>query len=66
MILRSDETVELPTSNGPMRTCVFLPVAAGHYPGLALRCYGMAVDLVKRKLGPGDLTDAEASGMPGH
>ena len=34
MILRSDEVAELPTPNGPMRTYVFRPVAAGRYPGV--------------------------------
>jgi carboxymethylenebutenolidase len=36
MILQSDEVADLPTSNGPMRTYVFRPVAGGRYPGIAL------------------------------
>ncbi len=36
MILKDDETVDLPTPTGPMRTCVFRPAAAGRYPGLVL------------------------------
>ena len=36
MILRSDETADLPTPTGSMRTDVFRPVAAGRYPGLVL------------------------------
>jgi carboxymethylenebutenolidase len=36
MILRDDEAVDLPTLTGPMRTCIFRPVAEGHYPGLVL------------------------------
>ena len=32
---------------------------ARYDPELALRCYGMAVDLFKRRLGPGDRPDAE-------
>ena len=36
MILRSDETVDLATPTGPMRTHVFRPVAAGRYPGIVL------------------------------
>jgi len=36
MILRDDEAVELPTPTGPMRTCIFRPVAEGRYPGLVL------------------------------
>lgn len=36
MILRSDETADLSTPTGPMRTHVFRPVAAGRYPGIVL------------------------------
>ena len=36
MILRSDEVADLCTPNGPMRTYVFRPVAAGRYPGIVL------------------------------
>ena len=36
MILQSDEVADLPTSNGPMRTYVFRPVATGRYPGIVL------------------------------
>ena len=36
MILRDDETVELPTPAGPMRVCLFRPAVEGRYPGLAL------------------------------
>ena len=36
MILRDDETVELPTPTGPMRVCLFRPAAEGSCPGLAL------------------------------
>ena len=36
MILKDAETVDLPTPNGPMRTHVFRPMAAGRYPGLVL------------------------------
>lgn len=35
MILQ-DESVDLPTSTGPMRTHVYRPVAPGRYPGLLL------------------------------
>jgi carboxymethylenebutenolidase len=36
MILKDDEAINLPTPNGPMRTHVFRPVAAGRYPELLL------------------------------
>lgn len=36
MILKDDETVDLPTPNGPMRAYVFRPAAPGRYPGLVL------------------------------
>ncbi len=36
MILKDDESVDLPTPTGPMRTCLFRPAAPGRYPGLVL------------------------------
>jgi carboxymethylenebutenolidase len=36
MILRSDETADLSTPYGPMRTHLFRPVAEGRYPGVVL------------------------------
>jgi carboxymethylenebutenolidase len=36
MIVQSDETAELQTLKGPMRTLVFQPVAPGKYPGILL------------------------------
>jgi len=36
MILKNDEAVDLLTPNGPMRTHMFRPVAAGRYSGLVL------------------------------
>ena len=36
MILRSDESADLPTPSGPMRTYVFRPAEAGRYPGIVL------------------------------
>ncbi len=36
MILKDDETIDLPTPSGPMRTHVFRPAAPGRYPGLVL------------------------------
>src|SRR5690349_7832144 len=36
MIIQDSETVDLPTAFGPMRTCIFRPVAPGRYPGLVL------------------------------
>jgi carboxymethylenebutenolidase len=36
MILQSAEVADLPTSNGPMRTYVFRPMAGGRYPGIVL------------------------------
>ena len=36
MILKDDESVDLPTPSGLMRTHVFRPVAEGRYPGLVL------------------------------
>jgi carboxymethylenebutenolidase len=34
MVLHDEETVELPTPSGPMRTYVFRPKAEGRYPGI--------------------------------
>src|SRR5882762_9689136 len=36
MTLKEVEHVDLPTENGPMRTFIFRPAAAGKYPGLVL------------------------------
>src|SRR5437773_1610780 len=36
MIIKDSEFVDLQTSTGPMRTCIFRPVAEGKYPGLLL------------------------------
>ena len=36
MTIKDNEHVDLPTPNGPMRTFVFRPAAAGKYPGLVL------------------------------
>lgn len=36
MIIKDDETLDLPTPTGPMRTYIFRPVAEGRYPGLVL------------------------------
>jgi len=36
MTIKDSEHVDLPTSNGPMRTYLFRPAAAGKYPGLVL------------------------------
>lgn len=36
MTIKDNEQVDLPTPNGPMRTYVFRPAAAGKYPGLVL------------------------------
>jgi carboxymethylenebutenolidase len=36
MIIKDDEVIDLATPNGPMRTYVLRPVAAGQYPGLVL------------------------------
>ncbi len=36
MTLKETEHVDLPTPNGPMRTFIFRPAAAGKYPGLVL------------------------------
>lgn len=36
MTLRDPETLDLPTPQGPLRTYVFRPSAAGRYPGLVL------------------------------
>lgn len=34
MIIKDDETVEIPTLTGPMRTRIFRPAAPGRYPGI--------------------------------
>jgi carboxymethylenebutenolidase len=34
MIIKSGESVDIPTQTGPMRTYIFRPVAAGKYPGV--------------------------------
>ena len=36
MTIKDNEHVDLPTPNGPMRTYIFRPAAAGKYPGLVL------------------------------
>jgi dienelactone hydrolase len=36
MILKDSESVDIPTSTGPMRTYLFRPAAEGRYPGLVL------------------------------
>ena len=36
MTIKDNEHLDLPTPNGPMRTYVFRPAAAGKYPGLVL------------------------------
>ena len=36
MTIKDNEHVDLPTPNGPMRTYIFRPTAAGKYPGLVL------------------------------
>src|SRR3978361_1241103 len=36
MTIKETEHIDLPTSNGPMRTFIFRPTAAGKYPGLIL------------------------------
>jgi carboxymethylenebutenolidase len=36
MTIKDNEHVDLPTPNGPMRTFIFRPTAAGKYPGLVL------------------------------
>jgi carboxymethylenebutenolidase len=36
MIIKDTESVDIPTSTGPMRTYLFRPVAEGRYPGLLL------------------------------
>jgi carboxymethylenebutenolidase len=36
MIIRSDESVDLPTPNGMMRTHLFRPAVPGRYPGILL------------------------------
>ncbi len=36
MIVLADETADIATPTGPMRTAVFRPVAAGRYPGIVM------------------------------
>jgi carboxymethylenebutenolidase len=36
MIIRDDEIADIPTSQGPMRSCIFRPAAPGRYPGVLL------------------------------
>ena len=36
MIIKDDESVDIKTPTGPMRTYIFRPAAPGHYPGLIL------------------------------
>ena len=36
MIIKYPESVDIPTSTGPMRTYLFRPAAEGRYPGLLL------------------------------
>jgi carboxymethylenebutenolidase len=36
MTIKDNEHVDLPTPNGPMRTFIFRPAAAGKYPGILL------------------------------
>ena len=36
MIIKDTESVDVPTSTGPMRTYLFRPVTEGRYPGLLL------------------------------
>ena len=36
MIIKDNESVDIPTPTGPMRTCIFRPVAEGRYPGVVL------------------------------
>ena len=36
MTIQDNETIELPTATGPMRTHVFRPLAPGRYPGILL------------------------------
>lgn len=36
MILRDEESVDIPTPTGPMRTSLFRPAAAGRFPGVVL------------------------------
>ena len=36
MIIKDNETVNIATPAGPMRTCLFRPVAEGRYPGILL------------------------------
>jgi carboxymethylenebutenolidase len=36
MIIKDNESIDLPTPTGPMRTFIFRPMAEGRYPGLLL------------------------------
>jgi carboxymethylenebutenolidase len=36
MIIKDEESIDIPTKTGPMRTYIFRPVAEGRYPGLLL------------------------------
>ncbi|HMB96106.1 MAG TPA: dienelactone hydrolase family protein [Tepidisphaeraceae bacterium] len=36
MTITDNQTIDLPTPAGPMRTCIFRPTAGGKYPGLLL------------------------------
>jgi len=36
MVIKDSEYADIPTSAGPMRTCIFRPAAAGKYPGVLL------------------------------
>src|SRR3954470_13511888 len=36
MIIKDNESVDIPTPSGPMRTYLFRPMAEGRYPGLVL------------------------------
>ena len=35
MIIRSDETADVPTPSGPMRLHLFRPAVPGRFPGIA-------------------------------
>ena len=37
MIIKDTESVDIPTSTGPIRTYRFWPAAEGRYPGLLLK-----------------------------
>jgi carboxymethylenebutenolidase len=36
MVIKDNEHMDLPTPTGPLRTCLFRPVAEGRYPGILL------------------------------